>query len=179
MVHMYDLFSSELEASYSRGLEVSTVCDFASDPRLIVIHSFDVIKPGAEVDELKSGVTSGSVLTDVLLARQEVQIRPDRLSARREQSLTVPGELIGIGTKIDPALCRADCLVGQVLGAIEKLPRVYTELEICSFLLCCLLGIRMGEKKQRKVSKLAKDELLLVDIGSTLADGRVGRFVSF
>jgi len=59
------------------------------------------------------------------------------------------------------------------LGAIEKLSRVYTELEMCSFFLCRLLGIRIEEKKERKVSKLAKNELLLIDIGSTLADGRV------
>ena len=38
----------------------------------------------------------------------------------------VPGGLIGVGTKIDPTLCRADRLVGQVLGAVGKLPKVYT-----------------------------------------------------
>ncbi|KAG2053336.1 hypothetical protein BDR06DRAFT_956649 [Suillus hirtellus] len=32
------------------------VRDSASDPRFIAVHSFDVTKPGAEVDELKSGV---------------------------------------------------------------------------------------------------------------------------
>ncbi|KAG1822682.1 uncharacterized protein BJ212DRAFT_1585417 [Suillus subaureus] len=39
---------------------------------------------------------------------------------------TVPGGLIGVGTKIDSTLCRADHLVGQVLGAVEKPPKVYT-----------------------------------------------------
>lgn len=38
----------------------------------------------------------------------------------------VPGGLIGVGTKIDPTLCRADRLVGQVLGAVGMLPKVYT-----------------------------------------------------
>lgn len=42
------------------------VRDFLSDPRLIVIRSFDVNKPGAEVDELKGGVAGGSILTGVL-----------------------------------------------------------------------------------------------------------------
>ncbi|KAG1787049.1 translation protein [Suillus plorans] len=116
------------------------VRDFVSDPRLIVIHSFDAIKPGAEVDELKSGVPSGSVFTDVLLARQEVQIRPVKNTQGRIRCKTIFSrivslhaennhlqfQLIGIGTKIEPALCRADRLVGQVLGAIEKLSRVYT-----------------------------------------------------
>lgn len=31
----------------------------------------------------------------------------------------VPGGLIGIGTKIDPTLCRGDRLMGQVLGMVR------------------------------------------------------------
>jgi translation initiation factor 2 subunit 3 len=38
----------------------------------------------------------------------------------------VPGGLIGVGTLIDPTLCRADRLVGHVLGAPGKLPSIYT-----------------------------------------------------
>jgi hypothetical protein len=40
--------------------------DFSADPRLTVIRSFDVNKPGAEVDELKGGVAGGSLLQGVL-----------------------------------------------------------------------------------------------------------------
>ena len=40
--------------------------DFTSEPRLIVIRSFDVNKPGCEVDELKGGVAGGSILKGVL-----------------------------------------------------------------------------------------------------------------
>ncbi|KAG1814458.1 hypothetical protein EV424DRAFT_1348757 [Suillus variegatus] len=80
--------------------------DFASDPRLIVIRSFDVNMSAAEVDEPKKWFF---ILTDVLRARAEVKIRPGI------------GGLIGIRTKIDPTLCRADRLVGQVLGAIVQL----------------------------------------------------------
>jgi translation initiation factor 2 subunit 3 len=42
------------------------VRDFTSDPRLIVIRSFDVTKPGAEVDDLKGGVAGGSIMRGVL-----------------------------------------------------------------------------------------------------------------
>lgn len=121
--------------------------DFTSDPRLIVIRSFDVNKPGAEVDELKGGVAGGSILMGVLRLGQEVEIRPGVvtkdalgktrckpifsriLSLHAENNLlqfAVPGGLIGVGTRIDPTLCRADRLVGQVLGAVGKLPKIYT-----------------------------------------------------
>ncbi len=72
----------------------------------------------------------------------------------------VPGGLIGVGTKIDPTLCRADRMVGQVLGSVGGLPDIFTELEVSYYLLRRLLGVRMeGDKKAAKVSKLAKNEV--------------------
>ncbi|KAF8968797.1 elongation factor Tu GTP binding domain-containing protein [Flammula alnicola] len=168
------------------------VRDFLSDPRLIVIRSFDVNKPGAEVDELKGGVAGGSILTGVLRIGLEVEIRPGIVtkdSAGRNKckpifsrimslhaennllSFAVPGGLIGVGTRIDPTLCRADRLVGQVLGAVGKLPKIYSEISL--FLLRRLLGVKTEDKKQTKVAKLAKNELLLINIGSTSTGGRV------
>ncbi len=48
-----------------------------------------------------------------------------------------------------------------------------TELEINLFLLRRLLGVKTEDKKQTKVSKLVKNELLLINIGSTSTGGRV------
>lgn len=48
-----------------------------------------------------------------------------------------------------------------------------TELEISLFLLRRLLGVKTEDKKQTKVSKLVKNELLLINIGSTSTGGRV------
>jgi translation initiation factor 2 subunit 3 len=147
--------------------------DFTSEPRLIVIRSFDVNKPGAEVDDLKGGVAGGSILRGVLRVGQEIEVRPGIVSRTQdgriqctpilssivslfaetnELQYAVPGGLIGVGTKIDPTLCRADRLVGQVLGAVGALPDIYTELEISYFLLRRLLGVRTeGDKKGAKV----------------------------
>ena len=61
---------------------------------------------------------------------------------------------LGVGTKIDPTLCRADRLVGQVLGAVGALPDIYTELEISYFLLRRLLGVRTeGSQRGAKVTR--------------------------
>ena len=63
-----------------------------------------------------------------------------------------PTIFAGVGTKIDPTLCRADRMVGQVLGAVGALPEIFTELEISYFLLRRLLGVRTeGDKKAAKV----------------------------
>jgi translation initiation factor 2 subunit 3 len=168
--------------------------DFSASPRMIVIRSFDVNKPGAEVDDLKGGVAGGSIITGVLKIGDEIEIRPGIVSKdpegnyqcrpifsrivslfadQNDLQFAVPGGLIGVGTKVDPTLCRADRLVGQVLGGVGKLPDIFIEIEINFFLLRRLLGVKSQGDKQAKVSKLAKDEVLMVNIGSTSAGGKV------
>jgi len=170
------------------------VRDFTTSPTLIVIRSFDVNKPGAEIEELKGGVAGGSIMRGVLKVGDEIEVRPGIVSKdetgnvkctpifsrivslfaeENDLKYAVPGGLIGVGTKIDPTLCRADRLVGQVLGEVGKLPDIFTELEINFFLLRRLLGVKAEGEKQSRVQKLAKGEVLMVNIGSTSTGGRV------
>jgi translation initiation factor 2 subunit 3 len=60
------------------------------------------------------------------------------------------------------------------MGMIGALPDIYLELEVSYYLLRRLLGVRVeGDKKGAKVSKLSKNEVLMVNIGSLSAGGRV------
>ena len=52
------------------------VRDFISKPRLIVIRSFDVNKPGETVNNLKGGVAGGSILQGVLKIGDEIEVGP-------------------------------------------------------------------------------------------------------
>ena len=169
--------------------------DFTSVPRMIVIRSFDVNKPGQDVSDLQGGVAGGSILQGVLRVDDEIEIRPGIISRGANGSVkcvplftrvlslfaeqndlqyAVPGGLIGVGTMIDPTLTRADRLVGQVLGSVGNLPEIYTELEVSYYLLRRLLGVKTAEgEKAGKVQKLAKGEILMVNIGSTSTGGRI------
>ncbi|CAO4360975.1 Protein CBG03884 [Caenorhabditis briggsae] len=171
------------------------VRDFKSPARLIIIRSFDVNKPGSEVENLKGGVAGGTLTKGILRVGQEIEVRPgivsktatgqlqcrpifsriDSLFAEKNQlEYAVPGGLIGVGTKIDPTLCRGDRLVGHILGAVGTLPDIFIEIEISFYLLRRLLGVRTeGKKKGAKVQKLVKEETLLVNIGSLSTGGRV------
>eukprot|EP00948_MAST-09A_sp_MAST-9A-sp1_P002920 g2920.t1 len=108
------------------------VRDFTSAPRLIVIRSFDVNKPGEECHTLKGGVAGGSILHGVLRVGDEIEVRPgivtkdkagkvsgfkpiysrvvSLFAEQNDLMYAVPGGLIGVGTLIDPTLTRADRL---------------------------------------------------------------------
>lgn len=184
--------------------------DFVSVPRLIVIRSFDVNRPGQDVSNLQGGVAGGSILQGVLKVGDEIEVRPGIVTKQQSKDAddeegggggagattmvcspiyskisslyaeqndlqyAVPGGLIGVGTRIDPTLTRADRLVGQVLGLKGKLPNVFAEIEISYYLLRRLLGVKTSDGgKQAKVQKLTKNEILMVNIGSTATGGRV------
>mmetsp|Transcript_15097 Transcript_15097/g.44930 ORF Transcript_15097/g.44930 Transcript_15097/m.44930 type:complete len:459 (+) Transcript_15097:98-1474(+) len=170
------------------------VRDFTGQPRMIVIRSFDVNKPGQEAEELRGGVAGGSILRGVLKVGQEIEIRPGIISRAsggvrcvplfsrvlslfaegNDLQYAVPGGLIGVGTLIDPTLTRADRLVGQVLGSVGALPEIFTEIEVSYYLLRRLLGVKTADgEKQGKVQKLAKGEILMLNIGSTSTGGRI------
>lgn len=170
--------------------------DFTSEPRMIVIRSFDVNKPGEEVADLKGGIAGGSIMQGVLRVGDKIEVRPGiphrdastgkmaftpivsviqgMQAEQNDLQYAVPGGLVGVGTKIDPTLTRADRLVGQVLGLVDKVPDVFCELEVNFYLLRRLLGVKVdGDSKQAKVSKLDKNETLMLNIGSTSTGGRV------
>ena len=45
-------------------------------PKMIIIRSFDVNKPGEKAETLKGGVVGGSILCGVLRVGDEVEISP-------------------------------------------------------------------------------------------------------
>jgi translation initiation factor 2 subunit 3 len=62
-----------------------------------------------------------------------------------------------------------------VLGDSKSLPDIFAELEISFFLLRRLLGVKTDgdKKKQEKIKKLLKGEILMVNIGSTSTGARI------
>merc|ERR1711983_391071 len=124
--------------------------DFTSEPHLIIIRSFDVNKPGSEVEDLRGGVAGGSILKGVLKVGQEIEIRPDLVSKDSEGKLTCQP----IYSRIVSLFAEQNDLMYAVPGG--------------------LLGVRTeGDKKGAKVQKLAKNEVLMVNIGSLSTGGRV------
>ena len=172
--------------------------DFTKTPRLTVIRSFDINKPGCQVEDLQGGIAGGSILHGVFKVGDEVEIRPGLTS--KEQSprglvwkarplktkivslsseqnklqYAVPGGLIGVGTNLDPCLCRGDNLVGNIIGYPGTLPEVFDMVEITFHLMNRIAGAASGaKKKDLKIERLSKRESLQVNIGSCCTTAEV------
>ena len=168
--------------------------DYSSAPRMIVIRSFDVNKPGRDVRELEGGIAGGSILKGCLRVNDEIELRPGtpergpngsvycRIMRARIVSLkadenrlefAVPGGLIGVGTTLDPSLCRADRLAGQVIGRPGTLPDVYIELTVEFRLWQRLLGVVQSGNADTRIQPLQNREMLRLYVGAREAAGCV------
>lgn len=168
--------------------------NYAANPRMTVIRSFDVNKPGEDVRELKGGIAGGSLLQGYLRVGDEVEVRPGKVEIvngvsycrfRRTKIVSlqadnnnlefaVPGGLIGVRTTLDPSLCRADKLAGQVIGKPGTLPDVYLSITIQYTLFQRLLGVVQSKgEKDTKIERLQTSDILMVNVGSTQTGAQV------
>ncbi|MDI9644302.1 MAG: translation initiation factor IF-2 subunit gamma [Candidatus Verstraetearchaeota archaeon] len=163
--------------------------DPSKPPRMYVARSFDINKPGTPPDALRGGVLGGSLIQGKLRIGDEIEIRPGikveqsgkvsyeplftRISSLMAGSAAAdevgPGGLVGIGTTLDPALSKADNLVGSVVGKPDTLPPTRTELK----LKVNLLDRVVGTKEMQKVEHLKARENLMLVVGSSVTVGLV------
>ncbi|MFA6049229.1 MAG: translation initiation factor IF-2 subunit gamma [Candidatus Micrarchaeia archaeon] len=124
--------------------------DLAAKPVMYVARSFDVNKPGTQIDKLTGGVIGGSIVRGEFKAGDEIELQPGSLRKKKDKehyealltkitSLNAgaetlekagPGGLVGFATEIDPALAKADGLVGCVVGRKGELPPAKSEISI-------------------------------------------------
>ncbi len=163
--------------------------DTALPPRLSILRSFDVNRPGTEVEDLSGGVVGGSVVQGLFKLGDEVEIRPgiksdegskvkyERLLATVESlqaggsgaKIASPGGLIAMGTDLDPSVTKSDGLVGNVVGKAGSLP---PSLEKPS-LDVELFDQAVGTEQLVPVQKIKMNEPLVLNVGTAVTSGVV------
>jgi len=158
-------------------------------PRMFVVRSFDVNKPGASIDELAGGVIGGSIFQGKFKVGDEIEIRPGLKVDKQGRTLyesifteitslsaggkdvkeAQSGGLVGIGTYLDPSLTKADGLTGNMMGKPDLLPPTRSEIVLGTK----LLKRAIGTKELVQVDKIIKGERLLIDVGTTITLGDV------
>lgn len=118
--------------------------------RMSIVRSFDVNKPGP-VKELIGGVIGGTIQSGVVMPNDLIEIRPGHFYKRSDGNIgvkplftyvnslrsetteleyAIPGGLIGIGTTMDPAMTRANRLVGHIAGRPGTLPPITKQIKL-------------------------------------------------
>jgi translation initiation factor 2 subunit 3 len=159
--------------------------DITKDPLMYVARSFDVNKPGTDIDKVKGGVIGGSLLQGAFAIGDTIELRPGvkkknvyapiktKIVSLNVGSVSVQkvksGGLIAIGTELDPNLSKSDSFLGNVVGFPEKLPPVRNKLRLKVKLFDKLLG----SKEEVKIKPLEKGEPLMLSVGSAVTVGVV------
>ncbi len=157
--------------------------------RMYIARSFDVNKPGTRPEELKGGVVGGSLIQGELKVGEEIEIRPgirvqernkikyepifteivSLMAGRNKLEVARPGGLIGVGTKLDPSLTKADGLSGMMLGKPDTLPEVRSSLTLEVHLLKRIVGTR----EELEVEPIKQNETLVLNVGTATTIGIV------
>jgi len=156
------------------------------DFRMLVLRSFNVNKPGTTPDKLVGGVLGGTVIRGMAKVGDEIEIRPGLRLGNKYVPITTkivsiaignervdearPGGLVGIGTELDPALTKADSLVGSVIGKPGTLPPVWSDLSLEFHRI-----EKPGDEALKELSFKPKD-VVMVHVGSAAVMGIVKGF---
>lgn len=163
--------------------------DLSMSARMYVARSFDVNRPGTKPEKLVGGVIGGSLLRGKLQVGDEVEIRPGiqltREGRKGWQPLAskivslqaggesvekaMPGGLVGVGTKLDPSLTKADYLAGTVAGVPGSLPSILETLQLEVH----LLERVVGTAEELEVKPLVTGEPLMINVGTATTAGAI------
>ena len=159
--------------------------DANASPLMYVVRSFDVNRPGAEIESLSGGVLGGSLTRGELKVGEEVELRPGMIDERSGKYLPVitkisslqtgagpservgPGGLVAVGTHLDPTFTKGDQMVGGVIGRPGTLPETLEQVTLD----VTLLETAVGSAELVRVDKVKLGETVRLNLGtaSTLA----------
>jgi translation initiation factor 2 subunit 3 len=158
-------------------------------PLMFVARSFDINKPGTNIEKLKGGAIGGSLNCGIFQLGDEIEMRPGRKvesggtvkwisiktvitsihAGNEELQEARPGGLIGVGTKLDPSITKSDALVGQVAGLPGKLPPTIEGFVMETKLLERVVGVN----DESAVEPIRSNEPLMLNIGTATTIGVV------
>jgi translation initiation factor 2 subunit 3 len=166
--------------------------DENKDPMMLVARSFDINKPGIQPKDLTGGVLGGTMKQGILKKGLEIEIRPGRSITEKNKEIwkpirtkimglkyggasvdeISPGGTAGVLTSLDPAIVKADQLLGSVIGSPGKLPEVLYDITLTPH----LLDRAVGTQQESNVDKIKMNEALMLNVNSAATVGIVTGF---
>ncbi len=163
--------------------------DLTKDPLMLVARSFDVNKPGTDIESLKGGVIGGSLIQGKLAVGQEIEIKPGFMFEEKNQRIwkpiytkivsamtgeqpiqeIVPGGSVAILTTLDPTTVKSDKLTGSLVGLKGMLPETLYDIDLEVH----LLERVVGSKEDLEVIPIKMAESLMLNVNSASTVGVV------
>lgn len=158
-------------------------------PVFLIARSFDINRPGTDVEKLHGGVLGGILKKGTLKVGDELEIKPGLLIKKANQqnyqtlktkvlSLfkgnasvqeVLPGPSISIETELDPFLTKSDSLSGCLVSTINGIPEITYKLKIKHELFKFVLG----SQEKQEVAPVKTKELLMLSLNTTITVGTV------
>jgi translation initiation factor 2 subunit 3 len=163
--------------------------DPAKPPRMYIVRSFDVNKPGTPIEEIVGGVIGGTIIQGKFKIGDDLEIRPGISGSSAKPNSYTPlfteavslhaggrpvaeaqcGGLVGVGTLLDPSLTKADGLIGNLVGKPQTLPPTRFDLSLD----IRLFERAVGTKDLLEIKRLNTGESLLLDVGTSITVGNI------
>ena len=157
-------------------------------PKMFVARSFDINRPGTLPEKMQGGVVGGSIVQGKLKIGDEIEIAPGSKAEKGFKPIKAkivsllsgsgnsieeafPGGLIGVGTALDPASTRADRLVGNVVGRVGKMPKIFDKLMLTPILMQRVVGM----ESKKEVENLRLNEPMMLVVGTAPTVGVITR----
>lgn len=160
-----------------------------NEPIMFIARSFDINKPGTELQKIMGGVLGGTLAKGKLRKGDEIEIKPGysiekggrkiweplhtKIIELKTGKIIVdevsPGGSIGIMTSLDPSIVKSDNLAGSLAGLPGKLPKVWYKFKLETH----LLERVVGAKDKLVVEPIKLGELLMLNVNSTATIGQV------
>tara|TARA_Y100000310_G_scaffold145018_1_gene144379 strand:+ start:3140 stop:4357 length:1218 start_codon:yes stop_codon:yes gene_type:complete len=163
--------------------------DEKSQPIFLVARSFDINKPGTELEKLHGGVLGGALKQGKLKIGDEIEIKPGHSYKKQNQyhyqtikskivsmqkgpyqiSVATPGGSLAIETELDPSLTKSDSLSSCIASITGNLPEIEDKIQI-KF---SLFEEVFGTGKHESVAELKPNEMLMLSINTSITVGQV------
>lgn len=160
-------------------------------PIFLIARSFDINKPGTEIEKLHGGILGGALKSGTLKIGDEIEIKPGHQEKKANQTIyktiktkitsmhkgeypiktATPGGSLAIETSLDPILSKADSLSGSIASTPNTLPDITSTINIKYNLFEKILGT----EKHEPISELKTPEMLMLSLNTTTTVGTINK----
>src|SRR3989338_8936089 len=163
--------------------------DLSSKPEFLIARSFDINRPGTDIEKLHGGVLAGVLKKGILRVGDEIEIKPGVVEEHAHQfsyrtintkiisiyrgnypiTEATPGGSLAFETELDNVLTKSDSLSGTIASIKNGLPDISYKIKIKYN----LFSEVFGEEKKMKIDDLKVIEMLMLSINTTISVGKV------